>query len=100
MLRPDGVLSMSDVTVERRPLTLRDAAAGLLQLRLWGMRTRQLASAGRIAWLAEAAGFADVRVELCAARTIDPALRLARSRLASPRGLPRAQGLGRPGGPP
>lgn len=91
VLRPGGVLSMSDVTVERRPRTLRDAAAGLVQLRIWGMRTRQLASAGCIAWFAEAAGFADVRVELCAARTIDPALRLGRSRLASPRGLPRAQ---------
>jgi ubiquinone/menaquinone biosynthesis C-methylase UbiE len=91
VLRPGGILSMSDVTVERRPRTLQDAAAGLLLLRIWGMRTRQLASAGRIAGLAEAAGFADVRVELCAARTIDPALRLGRSRLASPRGLPRAQ---------
>jgi ubiquinone/menaquinone biosynthesis C-methylase UbiE len=91
VLRPGGVLSMSDVTVERRPRTVRDAAAGLLLLRIWGMRTRQLASVGRIAGLAEAAGFADVRVELCAARTIDPALRLARSRIESPRGLPRAQ---------
>jgi SAM-dependent methyltransferase len=91
VLRPGGVLSMSDVTVERRPRTLRDAAAGLLLLRIWGMRTRQLASAGGIAGLAEAAGFTDVRVELCAARTIDPALRLARSRLGPPQGVPRAQ---------
>ncbi len=90
VLRPGGVLSMSDVTVERRPRTLQDAAAGLLLLRIWGMRTRQLESAGRIAGLAEAAGLTDVRVELCAARTIDPALRLARARLASPRGHPRA----------
>jgi SAM-dependent methyltransferase len=90
VLRPGGVLSMSDVTVERRPRTLRDAAAGLLLLRIWGMGTRQLASAGRIADLAEAAGFTDVRVELCAAHTIDPALRLARSRLAFSLGHPRA----------
>jgi hypothetical protein len=100
VLRPGGVLSMSDVTVERRPRTLGDAAAGLLQLRIWGMRTRQLASAGRIAGLAEGAGFADVRVELCAARTIDPALRLGRSRLASRGGPPAGPGLGRPGGAP
>lgn len=91
VLKPGGVLSMSDVTVEERPRTLREAAAGLLLLRIWGMRTRQLASAGRIAGLAEAAGFADVRVELCAARTIDPALRLSRSRLGSSRSYPRAQ---------
>ncbi len=90
VLRAGGVLSMSDVTVERWPRTLGDAAAGLMQLRIWGMRTRQLASAGRVAGLAEVAGFADVRVDLCAARTIDPALRLARSRLVSPRGVPRA----------
>ena len=91
VLRPGGVLSMSDVTVERRPRTVGDAAAGLLQLRIWGMRNRQLASAGRIAGLAEAAGFDDVRVELCAARTIDPALRLGRSRLVSPKGASQAE---------
>lgn len=91
VLRPGGVLSMSDVTVERWPRSVRDAAAGLAQLRVWGMRARQLASAGRVAALAEAAGLADVRVELCAARTIDPALRLIRGRLADPGDAPRAQ---------
>jgi SAM-dependent methyltransferase len=91
VLRPGGVLSMSDVTVERRPSSLGDAAAGLIQLRIWGIRTRQLASAGVVAGLAEAAGFADVRVQLCAARTIDPAIRLGRGRLARPEGVPRAQ---------
>lgn len=90
VLRPGGVLSMSDVTVEGLPRTIREAAAGLLQLRIWGMRARQVASAGRIAALAEAAGFSDVRVQLCAARTIDPALRLTRSRLSSPGHVPRA----------
>ena len=91
VLRPGGVLSMSDITVEHGPRTLRDAVAGLAQLRIWGMRRRQMASAGRIAGLAEAAGLADVRVQLCAARTIDPALRLTRGRLVSPRRIPRAQ---------
>jgi ubiquinone/menaquinone biosynthesis C-methylase UbiE len=91
VLRPGGVLSMSDVTVEGRPRTLADAAAGFLQLRVWGMRARQLASAGRVAGLAEAAGFTEVRVELCASRTIDPAMRLARGRLASADGTPPAQ---------
>jgi SAM-dependent methyltransferase len=91
VLRPGGILSMSDVTLERRPRSVGDAVAGLIQLRIWGIRTRQVASAGVVAGLAEAAGFADVRVELCAARTIDPAIRLARGRLASPDGVPRAQ---------
>ncbi|HEX2026339.1 MAG TPA: methyltransferase domain-containing protein [Actinomycetota bacterium] len=91
VLRPGGVLSMSDVTVEGRPRNLGDVLAGLTQLRIWGMRTRQLASAGRISALAEAAGLTDVRVELCAGRTIDPALRLSRGRLSSPRGASRAE---------
>jgi SAM-dependent methyltransferase len=87
VLRPGGVLSMSDVTVERWPRRLADAAAGLLLLRIWGMRARQVASAGHVAGLAEGAGFVDVRVELCAARTIDPAMRLTRSRLVSPQDI-------------
>lgn len=91
VLRPGGVLSMSDVTAERWPRSLGDALAGVAQLRLWGMRRRQLASAGRVAALAEAAGLQDVRVELCAARTIDPALRVIRGRLGDGRGAPRAQ---------
>lgn len=90
VLRPGGILSMSDLTVERRPRGIRDAAAGLTQLRVWGIRARQLASAGRVATLAEAAGLVDVRIELCAARTIDPALRMMRGRVADPRGRPRA----------
>ena len=91
VLRPGGILSMSDLTVERRPRGIRDAAAGLTQLRVWGIRARQLASAGRVAALAEAAGLVDVRIELCAARTIDPALRMMRGRVGDPRGRPRAQ---------
>lgn len=91
VLRPGGILSMSDVTVERRPRGVRDAVAGLSQLRVWGIRLRQLAGSGEVAALAEAAGFVDVRVELCAARTIDPALRVIRGRLADPRGRPPAQ---------
>jgi SAM-dependent methyltransferase len=90
VLRPGGVLTMSDVTLERLPRTIGDAAAGLVQLRVWGMRTTQVASAGRIAAMAEAAGFVDVRVEMCAARTIDPALRMAEGRLASPGDVPPA----------
>jgi MPBQ/MSBQ methyltransferase len=90
VLRPGGVLSMSDVTLERPPRTVGEAAAGLVQLRVWGLRTGQIASAGRIAATAEGAGFEDVHVELCADRTIDPALRMARARLASPGDVPAA----------
>jgi ubiquinone/menaquinone biosynthesis C-methylase UbiE len=90
VLRPGGVLSMSDVTMERLPRTVTDAAAGLAQLRVWGIRTSQVAGAQEIATMARAAGFVDVRVELCADRTIDPALRMANERLAQPGGTPAA----------
>lgn len=83
VLRPGGVLTMSDVTVEGMPRTIGDAAAGLAQLRVWGLRTDQLASADRIAATAEAAGFEDITLRLCGERTIDPALRLSRARLAT-----------------
>lgn len=90
VLRPGGILSMSDVTLERWPRTVGDAAAGLVQLRVWGLRTGQIASAGKVAATAEGAGFEEVRVELCAERTIDPAVRTARARLASPGDVPAA----------
>ena len=94
VLRPGGVLSMSDVTIERQPRSVRDAWAGLVQLRVWGMRRSQLASAKEVARLIEAAGFTDVRVERCGDRTIDPALRLSRGRLASAPAATRAEILG------
>jgi hypothetical protein len=81
---------MSDVTVEGMPRSIADVVAGVAQLRVWGLRTHQLGSAGRIAAAAEAAGFEEVRVRLCGDRTIDPALRLARSRLARPGDAPPA----------
>jgi MPBQ/MSBQ methyltransferase len=90
VLRPGGVLSMSDVTMERTPRTVADTAAGLAQLRVWGIRTSQVAGAAEITAMARAAGLEDVRVELCADRTIDPALRMARERLARPGAAPAA----------
>ena len=90
VLRPGGVLSMSDVTVEAMPRSLGDVAAGLAQLRVWGLRTSQLASADKVVATAAVAGFEDVRLRRCGDRTIDPALRLARARLAHPGGAPPA----------
>ena len=81
---------MSDVTMERTPRTVADVAAGLAQLRVWGIRTSQVAGAAEIAAMARAAGLEDIRVELCADRTIDPALRMARERLAGPGAAPAA----------
>jgi SAM-dependent methyltransferase len=94
VLRPGGVLSMSDVTAERSPRSPAELIAGVTQLRIWGIRRRQVASAGSIAATAERAGFEDVRMELCAARTIDPALRLTRGRLSARSDGSRVQNWG------
>jgi SAM-dependent methyltransferase len=81
VLRPGGVLTVSDVPVERMPRDLREVVAGISQLRLWGLRPSAAAGTDAIVRLAETAGFSDVRVERCADRVIDPALRFVRDRL-------------------
>jgi SAM-dependent methyltransferase len=91
VLRAGGVLTMSDISAERGPHNVREAVAGVTQLRFWGIRRRMLASAGEITHLAEEAGFEDVRVEICTARVIDPAVRLTRARLHAKRGAPKSQ---------
>lgn len=88
VLRPGGVLSMSDVPVLRMPRGPRELIAGLAQLRVWGLRASSAATPGQIAAMAKAAGFRDVRVELAGERVIDPALRLTRKRLDRMRDLP------------
>lgn len=93
VLRPGGVLVMSDVPTQRMPRTLPELAAGVGQLRLWGLRPSAAASADQIASQARAAGFEDVRVELCGERVIDPALVLTRHRLETARGVPPTQRL-------
>ena len=88
VLRPGGVLTMSDIPTPRRPRTPREAIAGVSQLRLWGLRPSAAATTGRIVDLMERAGFRDVRVRLVGERVIAPALASVRTRLA--RGEPRA----------
>ena len=73
---------MSDVPAERMPRGPIELAAGVTQLRLWGMNRAGAMSADEIARAAREAGFNDVRAELCGDRVIDPALRWARKRLA------------------
>lgn len=82
VLRPGGILSMSDVPITRRLRGARELLAGLAQLRLWGLPPSAAATPAEIADMCRAAGFADVRVELVGDRVIDPALRLTRRRLA------------------
>jgi len=91
VLRPGGVLSMSDVPTLRRPRTLTEVAAGLAQLRVWGLRLSASASPGRIVDLVVRAGFERIEASLVGDRVIDPAVAFVRGRLAAGNGeVPRA----------
>jgi SAM-dependent methyltransferase len=80
VLRPGGVLSMSDVPIVRWPRGPRELLAGLSQLRVWGLGRDAPQTAERIAAAVSAAGFADVSSELVGNRVIGPALRFVRGR--------------------
>lgn len=81
VLRPGGVLSMSDIPTVRLPRGPRELVAAFTQLRIWGLHTGAAASPVEIVRLAEGAGFTDVRTELVGDRVIAPALRFVRRRL-------------------
>jgi SAM-dependent methyltransferase len=83
VLRPGGVLTMSDVPVMRYPRTPRELIAGIAQLRLWGLHRGSAATPEQIVASVEAAGFTGVRTRLCADQVIDPALRFVRARFPS-----------------
>ena len=88
VLRPGGVLSMSDVPITRRLRGARELLAGLSQLRLWGLPISAAATPAEISAACRAAGFVNVRAELVGDRVIAPALRLTRRRLARQAGAP------------
>jgi len=81
VLRPGGVLTMSDIPTNRYPRGPKEASAAFVQLRVWGLRRHAAASVGVIVRKAEAAGFTDLRVERVGERVIAPALRFVRDRL-------------------
>jgi SAM-dependent methyltransferase len=91
VLRPGGVLSFSDISVQRWPFTPAELVSGLTQLRVFGLRTSMAMTAGQIAAAARAAGLAEVEVTPCGDRVIAPALRLTAARLARARGAPIGQ---------
>ena len=91
MLRPGGVLSISDISVQRWPVTPAELAAGLTQLRVFGLRHTMAMTAGQIAAAARAAGLAEVTVTECGDKVIAPALRLTAARLARPATAPLGQ---------
>jgi SAM-dependent methyltransferase len=81
VLRPGGVLTMSDVATLRFPRGPREAVAAVAMLRGWGLRTSAAAAPDRIAATAATAGFDGVRTEVIGERVIAPALRFVRDRL-------------------
>jgi SAM-dependent methyltransferase len=91
VLRPGGVLSMSDISIRRWPVSPAELLSGLTQLRVFGLRRTMAMTAGQIASAACAAGLAEVEVTSCGDRVIAPALRLIAGRLASPRAAPAGQ---------
>ena len=91
VLRPGGVLSISDIPVRRWPVTPAEVLSGLTQLRVFGLRPAMAMTAGQIAAAARAAGLADVEVTACGDRVIAPAVRLAHARLTARLGAPAGQ---------
>jgi SAM-dependent methyltransferase len=83
VLRPGGVLTMSDIPTLRFPRGPRELLAAFTQLRVWGLHTGAAASPPDIVRLVERAGFTDVRTELVGDRVIAPALRFVRRRLGT-----------------
>lgn len=81
VLRPGGVLSMSDIPTLRYPRGPREGLAALSQLRVWGLHAGTAVSPRVLEDLLRAAGFDDVVVELAGERVIGPALRFVRDRL-------------------
>ena len=91
VLRPGGVLSMSDISVRRWPVTPAELLSGLTQLRVFGLRRTMAMTARQIASVARAAGLAEVEVTSCGDRVIGPAVRLTAQRLAGPQAAPAGQ---------
>ena len=88
VLRPGGVLCISDIATQRWPLSPAELVSGLTQLRVFGLRPNAAMTAGQIAAAARGAGLADVEVTACGDRVIAPALRLAAARLSRPPSAP------------
>jgi SAM-dependent methyltransferase len=91
VLRPGGVLSISDISAQRWPFTPAELVSGATQLRVFGLRRSMAMTAGQIAAAARAAGLAEVQVTACGDRVIAPALRLTAARLAGSRAAPVGQ---------
>ncbi|MGZ4147079.1 MAG: class I SAM-dependent methyltransferase [Actinomycetota bacterium] len=81
VLRPGGVLTMSDIATNRYPRGPRELLAAISQLRVWGLGVHAAATAVEIVEAVEAAGFADVETQLVGERVVAPALRFVHDRV-------------------
>jgi len=90
VLKPGGVLSISDITTERLPLGPLELMAGITQLRAFGLRPSAAMTADQIAEAADAAGFTAVDVTVCGDLVIAPALQLIGHRLRATPTAPAA----------
>ncbi len=90
VLKPGGVLSISDVTTERLPLGPVELLAGITQMRVFGLRPSAAMTADQIAEAARAAGFTAVDVTVCGDLVIAPALQLIGHRLRATPTAPAA----------
>jgi SAM-dependent methyltransferase len=88
VLRPGGVLSISDISVQRWPCSPGELMSGLTLLRVFGLQHHAAMTAGQIAAAARLAGLAEVEVTRCGDRVIGPALRVTAARLAHLPGAP------------
>ena len=91
VLRPGGVLTTSDISTERMPRGPRELAAGLTQLRVFGLRRGAAMTAEEIADAARSAGLVDVDIQRCGDRVIAPAIELTRERLSASDRVPIGQ---------
>jgi SAM-dependent methyltransferase len=90
VLKPGGVLSISDITTERLPFGPLELLAGVTQLRVFGLRPGAAMTADQIAGAARAAGFTAVDVTVCGDLVIAPALQLIGHRLRATPAVPGA----------
>lgn len=93
VLRPGGVLAMSDVAVQRLPRRPDELAAGLLTARAWGLRWQAAMTVEDIAGAALSSGLTEVRTQRCGDRVIAPALNFLTDRLRTVEEAPRLQRL-------
>jgi erythromycin 3''-O-methyltransferase len=88
VLRPGGVLSMSDVSMERFPLRPDEVLAGATNLRLWGLKAANMSSAATIEAQIKEAGFEEVECKRCSSEVLDPAISYLRGRVEASEDAP------------